>query len=127
MNTKLSRRAIARYVVAALEAGRPQADVLREAAAYLRESRRLRETDLVVRAIEDEMAERGTVIARVTTARPIADDVKAAIVQLVGARDVQLVETIDPSVVGGVRVETPGHVFDATMKRKLLALRQAKM
>ncbi len=127
MNAKLSRRAIARYVVATLEGGRSQDEVLREVAAYLIQNRRLREVDLVVRAIEDELAERGTVIARITTAHPIADDVKAAIERLVGAKDVQLAETIDPSVVGGVRVETPGHILDATMKRKLLALRQAKM
>lgn len=126
MQGKISRRRLAQYAVDAYEAG-ALAAALQEIAAYLIESRRLREAELMVRAIEDELAARGTVIAHVTTARPLPDELQNAITKLVGAKEISLVETVDPDLIGGVRIETPGKLLDATIKRKLLALRQAKI
>lgn len=126
MQGKISRRKLALHAVQASERG-TLGDALREIAAYLIDSRRLREADLVVRAIEDEFAARGTVIARVTTARPLTSELKAAITSIVGAREIAIAESVNPELIGGVRIETPGKLLDATMKRKLLALRQAKI
>lgn len=126
MQTKISRRKLAQYAVDAHVSGNLSA-ALQEIAAYLVESRRLRETEPVVRAIEDELAARGTVVARVATARPLTSELQAAIKQLVDAQEILIVESVDPELVGGVRIETPGKLLDATIKRKLLALRQAKV
>lgn len=124
---KISRRKLARYAVDGVEAGRKLNDIVAELAAYLQDSRRQREADLVARAIEDELAARGTVIAHVTSAHALSASMKDAIKQLVDAREIHINETVDPSVIGGVRIETPGRSLDATIKRKLLTLRQAKM
>lgn len=127
MQGKISRRKLALYVADAFEAKQPLATVLTEVAGYLVQSKRTREAELVVRAIEDELAQRGVVIAHVVTARPMAATLEAAIKKLIDAREIHLDSEVDPSVIGGVRVETPGKLLDATIKRKLLALHQAKM
>ena len=66
MAEKLSRRKIADYAAEQLQAGNNE--VLREIAAYLIESKRQSEADLLVRDIELQLANRGDMIAR-TSAR----------------------------------------------------------
>jgi F-type H+-transporting ATPase subunit delta len=127
MKDKLSRRKLAQYVADTLVAGVEASVVLREVAAYLIDSGRLRETELVIRAIEDTLADRGIVLARVTTATDLTATLRRDIEEMINARQVTLDTMIDPSVIGGVRIEIPGKVLDATVQRKLLALRQAKV
>ena len=66
-------------------------------------------------------------MARVTTAHPLTDALRREISKLVGGDKVHLDEIVDSTVIGGVRIDTPGKSLDATIERKLLALRQAKM
>lgn len=127
MTQKISRRKLASYVVDRFESGEPLATLLKEVAAYLVDSKRTREADLLVRTIEDVFAERGLVVARVTTAHPLTDALRREISKLVGGDKVHLDEIVDSTVIGGVRIDTPGKSLDATIERKLLALRQAKM
>ena len=122
MHGKLSRRKIAAYVADRVQQGAVPEQVLMEVAAYLYESRRLREMTLVVRAIEDALLERGTVVATVTSARPLDDQLKQ-----IGAGEVHLREGVDPSVLGGLRVQTPEASYDATIAHKLNGLRAAKV
>ena len=126
MASKLSRRKIAAYVADNVSNGAATSAVIAEVAAYLVESRRTRELQLVIRAIEDELAARGEVIANVTTARTLDDSLRKAVSSLVGAQTIHLRESVDESVIGGVKIDLPGATLDATIKRKLLALRQAK-
>lgn len=127
MTQKISRRKLASYVVDRFESGAPLATLLKEVAAYLVDSKRTREADLLVRTIEDVFAERGLVVARVMTAHPLTDALRREISKLVGGDKVHLDEIVDSTVIGGVRIDTPGKSLDATIERKLLALRQAKM
>lgn len=126
MQNKLPRRKIAEYAAARITAGDPVATVLDEVAAYLLESGRVREQTLVVRAIEDALARMGNVVANVTTAHPLDADQRAEVKKLIGAHNVRLREVVNPDVLGGVRIETPGAKLDATLQRKILALRRAK-
>lgn len=127
MSAKISRRKLAQHVADELERGTAPSPILQELAAYLVDTKRIREADLVVRAIEDELADRGVVLARVTTATMLSDQLRRDIATMIGARQVTIDAVIDPSIVGGVKVETPGKLLDATIQRKLLALRQAKV
>jgi F-type H+-transporting ATPase subunit delta len=127
MHGKLSRRKIAAYVADRVQQGTVPEQVIMEVAAYLYESRRLREMTLVVRAIEDALLERGTVVATVTSARPLDDQLRAAVVKQIGAGEVHLREVVDPSVLGGLRVQTPEASYDATIAHKLNGLRAAKV
>ncbi|NCU37864.1 hypothetical protein EOL96_02285 [Candidatus Saccharibacteria bacterium] len=126
MQTKLSRRKIADYVAQQLTAGESVETLVMQVAAYLIESRRVREVDLVVRAIEDALMRRSVTVATVTSAQSLDESMRATITQLLNAPTVHLREQVDPAVIGGVRIVTPTSRLDQTIIRKLLALRQAK-
>lgn len=127
MADKLSRRKIAHYVADRAETSKKLADAMQHVAAYLVDTRRTREANLVVRAIEYELAARGQVIATVTTATPLDATLRKSIETLINAHSLSLREQIDPDVIGGVRIETPGSKLDATIQSKLLALSRAKL
>lgn len=126
MAQKISRRKLASYVADGIARGDEIGRLLSEAAAYLIESGRTREVDLLARAIEDALEDRGISIATVTSARPLDDEFKRAIATLIGAKKLALRETVDPAVLGGVKIETSSAQLDATIKHKLTALREAK-
>ncbi|MBL8122043.1 F0F1 ATP synthase subunit delta [Candidatus Saccharibacteria bacterium] len=127
MNGKLSRRKLAQYVASRVQGGHVPEAVLQEVAAYLVESRRVREMPLLVRAIEDALLEHGVVVATVTSARPLDDTLREAVKAQAGGAEVHLREIIDSSVLGGVRLQTPDALFDGTVQHKLQALRAAKV
>lgn len=127
MKAKLSRRKIAQYVADQTEAGKPIGDLINEVAAYMIETKTVRQAGLMARDIEDALATRGTVVATVTTARPLADELRQHIVAMIGAKQVHMRELVDPSLIGGVMLETPNHRLDATVRQKLNVLLQAKL
>ena|SRR5690349_9281054 len=127
MAVRLSRRKLAAYAADKLQAGASVSESLKEIAAYLIDTRRTRELELLVRDIEDALATRGTVVADVTTAHALTAELKTAISKLVGSKNLQLRETIDASVLGGVRIDIPGKRFDGTMRHTLTALRAKKL
>lgn len=127
MADKLSRRKLAKYVADRSDSSKTLADALKHVAAYLVDARRVRELTLVVRAIEDELAARGMVIATVTSARPLDATLRTSVETLIDAKKLSIKEHVDPSVIGGVRIETPGSKLDATIQTKLLALTRAKL
>ncbi len=128
MASRLSRRKIASYVADKLVDGSPKKAVLREVAAYLIMTRRTRELELLVRDIEDLLAERGVVVADVVSAHALTSATRAEIEKLVGvATTLQLREFVDPSVLGGVRIDLPGKRFDGTILRKLTALKAKQL
>lgn len=127
MAERISRRKLAAYTVDELERGKPLDQITRQLAGFLIDERRTREADLLVRSIEDELASRGTVVARVRSARPVNQEMRGAIKRLLQASTLHLDETVDETLIGGVRIEAPGERLDATIKRKILALGQAKM
>ena len=127
MQGKLSRRKIAAYVADRYLAGESLDSLIPQVAAYLAEAGRLREADLVARAIEDTLAEKGHVVATVTSAHPLTDAERRDIQTLIGAKHIAMREVVDPEVLGGVRIETPGAQLDATIQNNLIALRGAKL
>ncbi len=127
MAMRVSRRKIATHVADQLVAGVPAKKALQQVAAFLVDTRRTRELELVVRDIEDVLAAKGVVVADVTSAYPLGQTLQAAIGKLVGGTQVALRETVDPSVLGGVRIDTPGQRFDGTIRRKLTALKAQQL
>ena len=127
MADKLSRRKIAQYVADRSGSAKELTAAIEHVAGFLVDTRRTREANLVVRAIEDELASRGQVVATVTTAHPLDAALRASIETLIDAKKLSLREQIDPEVIGGVRIETPGSKLDATIQTKLLALSRAKL
>jgi len=128
MAARLSRRKIAIFVTNKLLAGNHQAlEVMRELAAYLVTERRTRELDLIVRDIEEMLAESGVVVADVASARPLSEAMKTEVAAMLGASSVQLRESVDEALLGGIRIDTPGKRFDGTIRHKLTALRAKQL
>ncbi len=125
---KLSRRKIAAYFASELIAGR---DATKALAAYLIESKRIREADLIVRDIEAALADRGVLLADIASSRELASDTKQAITaflkQATGAKDVHIRPHVDPYLLGGVRIDTPGARLDTTLRTRLNQLTASKI
>lgn len=127
MPARLSRRKMATYVADKLAAGMPANEALREVAAYLQDSGRTREQELLVRDIEEAMADRGIVVADVASAHPIDASVEAKIKEMTGAKTLQVRQSVDESLLGGIRVDVPGKRFDGTIRHKLNALKAKQL
>lgn len=128
MAASISRRRLAKYVADQLAAGADQSKVLTELAAYLVDHRRENQVELLVRDIETTMAsEHNHVVAHVVSARELSDNLVAAITNFVathtGAQAVEVKSSVDPSLLGGVIIKTPSAELDASIQRKLNALR----
>lgn len=127
MAGRLTRRKIATFAAEKILGGDSVKTVLREIAAYLVANHRTRETELLVREIEDVLAEKGIVIADVATAYPLSSGMHAEVKKLVGGKTVHLRERVDETLLGGVLVDIPGQRFDGTIRRKLTALRAKQL
>lgn len=151
---RVSRRKLAMYAAERLLAG--DDGVIEELAALIVSEKRERELDLLVRDIEVELAERGTIVATVESAHKLDDDTKRAIERLLASaegrsaarasssdarseacrpeadgssRDVKVLlrESIDTTLIGGFKLRTPTGSLDATMSKKLHDLRAGKI
>lgn len=120
---KISRRKLARFVAEQLQAGQAD-DVIKQAAAYMIETKQKHSIDLLVRDVEDILADSGTFVADITSARKLSQEETDVIKQLLGAKKLHVRENIDPSVLGGVKIETAGKRLDATLKHKLDVLKE---
>lgn len=125
MSLRLSRTKIARHAAQQLAAGNTQ--VIREIAAYLVDEGRTGEAELVIRSIYDELERDGIVVADVTTAHGLSADVKQQITKLLDARQLEIREHSDEQVLGGIRVQTPSRILDATVQNRLRKLRERKV
>jgi F-type H+-transporting ATPase subunit delta len=84
--------------------------------------------DMLAAYGEIAKAERGIVIAEVTTAVPMAEDTRASLVQKLSAslgRPVSLREKVDASIIGGIRINVGGRVLDGSLSAQLDAMRAA--
>jgi F-type H+-transporting ATPase subunit delta len=120
MAQRVSRRKLAAYVADQLMAGNKK--IMQEIAAYLIETGREREAELLARDIEFALSKRGTTVVRAASAHELTSTLRAQIESMVGGT-VQLQETVDPTLLGGVRVDTPGQRFDGTLSHKLASLK----
>jgi F-type H+-transporting ATPase subunit delta len=65
--------------------------------------------------------------AKVVTALPLGEEESQSVrkaIETAVAGTVEMETSIDPSLIGGLRVEVDGHLFDGTVKARLQALRQ---
>ena len=119
----VSRRKLAGFVAEQLRSGDGAAAV-QQAAAYLIETKQTHSVDLLVRDVEELLADRGEVVADITSARPLRSEDRASIAKLLGATNLHARETVDPSVLGGVRIAMSGKRLDATLKAKIDSLKE---
>ena len=129
----VSRKKLAKYAAEQILAGNDA--VLEEIAGLLIYEKHEREVDLLVRDIEAELAERGEIVASVESARALDDKTRRKIEQFLASAasdknskpKVSLRESIDSTLIGGFKLQTPTATLDATVSKKLDDLRAKKI
>ena len=127
MARKLSRRALATHYVNGVLAGVSQKKLSLQLAAYLIESRRTKELNLMIRDIQYYLAENGHIIGTLTTAHEVSSSMQTAIEayakKKTGAKHLQLDPLVDENVLGGLKLNVPGYELDTTIARQLTILK----
>jgi F-type H+-transporting ATPase subunit delta len=122
----VSRRVLARYIAQQLAEGSDRTVLLNELAAYLVSRKKTGQLELVVSDIARNLAEMGTVHAKVSTARPLSVELKQTIAAYVSriedASHVEIQEQVEPEILGGIVIETPRKRFDASIATQLKRL-----
>jgi len=116
-------------VLAAIGAKAKLAPTTRKFLGLLSANGRVAALPAVITAFERLSAERrGVVSAQVTTATPLsaaqAKGVAAALRQSLG-KDPEIETRVDPSILGGIKVQVGSRLFDASLRSKLDSLKFA--
>lgn len=127
MAVRLSRQKIATYAADYITAGKDMQVLVQQIAGLLVEERRTREIELIIRSVYELLESKGVVVAEVISARALTDATKKKIAELTNAQELHIQETVDPSVIGGMRVTTPTRQLDATISRRIAELRAANI
>lgn len=126
MARKLSRRSLAMYVASQLVT-KHRSKVIKELAAYLVETRRTKELTLIVRDVNYYLSEVGITSATVTSAFDLSAETKKAIEKFIAQKtkstEVAVETKVDPSVLGGVRIDLPGYELNQTIAHHLTVLK----
>lgn len=127
--TNVSRRNLAKYGADHLLAGAKLSEVAKELAGVLVGSKRSSELQLLIWDIMRELENRG-VIAQANLSS--ANDLPAKLSQQIGdyvkraakVDSVILNQQIDPSLIGGVRIETANRAWDTTVAKEIDDMRK---
>lgn len=126
--SRVPRRKIAAYAAAQLLKGH---NVSKQLAAYLVEAGRTGEVDLLIRDIESALGDQGILYADVTSSRKLGgaslDQITKYLKSTTDAKKVHLRTTVDESVLGGVRIDTPDKQLDSTLRHRLNQLTASKI
>lgn len=124
-----TRQELAKALVPVIAKSKDSAKLAKAIALYLSEHRQTKELDGLMRAVANLRSKSGTIEATVTTAFPLSPalkrDIRSLIAKQRGATEVILVEVTDPSVLGGIKIETGEHQLDVTVQQKLNRLKRA--
>jgi F0F1-type ATP synthase delta subunit len=128
--SKVSRRALAGYAADQLLAGKSAKSVAKSLAAQIHDSGSNIEPEFLLEDIAWELENRKALaVGHVTSASALSskleDDLMEHLKKVTKADKVVLEKHIDKSVIGGVRVETSGRVWDGTVLRALSELKEA--
>jgi F-type H+-transporting ATPase subunit delta len=127
LNSRLGESSAKGALVESLLKGRASAATTLIASSLVQHPRERRVRQLLAGAMKVVADQRGRSVATVVSAMPLStvqtDRLAAALSQRYGA-DVTLNTVVDPSVVGGVRVQIGDDVIDASVASRISDLRQ---
>lgn len=127
--SNLTRRQLAEYAAERLIAGDDA--VVEHIAAYLVQTRRTREAQLVARDIEAALTRRGVVVAHVAAARRMEPTTQAAVSDLLkrsfNAKELHIDGTTHPELLSGIRISAADVEFDSTAQHVLNQLKALKI
>ena len=116
---KLTRTQLADYLVE-----HPDKRAAQQVASYLISSGRSKEIDLVIRQVESRLSKGGRMVARVSSAHKLDADQQRSIIKLVkqlreDIESVEVINKVDPSLLGGVVIRTPEMEVDVSLRGRL--------
>ena len=122
---KLSRAQLADFIISD-----KSNDAAKQVAAYLVANGRSKEVDLVIREVEARLEKDGRAVARVQSARKLSADEQRNIIKTLKSQNsdinsVEIINEIDPSLVGGVVVRTPSTEVDVSIRGRLNRMKRA--
>ena len=117
--SKITTNELAVYAVEQLESGSDIKYLSSSIAAFLMEERRSRDMPIVLRAIDEELARRGSSQVMITSAHAVSNQTKKQLAQLLEVKNPVFSETIDPSVIGGVKARSGESEIDLTVRGRL--------
>ncbi|MDB5181674.1 MAG: hypothetical protein JWP13_437 [Candidatus Saccharibacteria bacterium] len=125
---KVSRQALARVVAERLSAeNSDDSAIMREVAAYLLDHNMADNADTLINDIAVELFKQtGRLVVEVTTARALTDEARTNLIKYLqdktGATSVELHETVDESLIGGLIAKTPSAELDVSVRNTLRQL-----
>lgn len=124
---KISNRRLARGFVAHLKNGKDTKQLINMLAAEIVETKQVGQLDLIIAEISREIEiQMSTTNAKVYSARELSSAITvevANMIKKVSGTDKVILETeLEPSLLGGVKVETPEREIDLSIKHKLDAI-----
>jgi F0F1-type ATP synthase delta subunit len=117
--SKIANNDIAKYAVDKLESGIETSVLSRQIAAFLLEERRSRDFPAVMRAIDEELARRGSNQIVITSAHIVSEETKKQLATLLEVKNPIFKEEIDSSVIGGVKARSGEIEIDLTVRGRL--------
>lgn len=125
---KESNNIIAQALLTDLKSGKDYKKSVDSLAAYLVEEKRLVDLKAVIRDVEKILlSSEGTLYVHATSAfeldQKMVDEITDLFQKQSGAKKVIVEQTIDKSVIGGVRCETVDYTLDLTLRRQLQRLK----
>ncbi len=126
---RISRKKLATHIADEMATGRHGKDLVKRVAAYLAGSGQRKNLDLLLHDIADALHKRhGHMFVTVTTARRLSDslrhNVEHFLSRLNHAKRIEIEHKTDPSMKGGVVIQTPGRKYDGSLSGKIKRLRR---
>lgn len=124
-----TNKAIAAAVLSTLRSGIPAQKVATSLAALLVEERRTKDAEAIMREVSRQLTAEGSLELTITTAHGLSESLQNEITALFKDRAKQITvnEQQDPSVLGGVLVESNEERLDLTVRRQLQRLKGAEI
>jgi F0F1-type ATP synthase delta subunit len=121
----LSRREVARHAAAKLAQGADRKKLVSLLASYIIERNQQRNVDELIRDIEQYLAKDfNQETLRVTSAYPLSADIKSQLIKEFGStQHADVVEVVNPNILGGIIVETANKRFDGSVVASIAKLR----
>ena len=116
---KITTNELAKYAVDRIESGVEAPALAQQIAAYLLEERRSREMPMIMRAIEEELAKRGSAQITITAAHEVSEETKKQLANLLEVKNPIFTEVIDREVIGGVKARSGETEIDLTVRGRL--------
>lgn len=118
-----SRTQVAQQVAGVLQSGGDRAQIIAEVAAWLYEHGKTRQAPYLIDDVMQALASDGYVFATITSARPIPEktrkNINTYLLSINGVKQIECEYLLDASLIGGMRIDTPLGMLDASVRARL--------